>query len=48
MNYINTVLESVRKRNANEPEFLQAVAGGSGVPGTRGGRPADPRKRAHP
>ena len=25
MNYINTVLESVRKRNANEPEFLQAV-----------------------
>jgi glutamate dehydrogenase (NADP+) len=25
MNYIYTVLESVRKRNANEPEFLQAV-----------------------
>jgi len=25
MSYVKTVLESVRKRNANEPEFLQAV-----------------------
>ncbi len=25
MSYVNNVLESVRKRNANEPEFLQAV-----------------------
>ncbi len=26
MSYVKTVLENVRKRNANEPEFLQAVA----------------------